>query len=235
VPEEFRGNRREYVRRVVQEQIPLVSRRRLARFCDVFCERGVFTVGESREILKAGVAHGLRPKLHAEEFARTGGAMLAAELGAVSADHLLHASPADVRALRDAGVVAVLLPGTSFSLGLRKYAKGRAMIDAGLPVALATDCNPGSSMTESMQMMLTLACVEMRMTAAESLTASTINSAFALALGADRGSLAIGKRADAVVFDAEDYREIPYHYGVSNVWQVVKNGEVVVRSGRLSV
>jgi len=235
VPEEFRGKKQEYVRSIVREQIPRVSRGKLAGFCDVFCEKGVFTVGESREILKAGIAHGLRPKLHAEEFARTGGAMLAAELGAVSADHLLHASPADVRALRDAGVVAVLLPGTSFSLGLGRYAPARMMIEAGLPVALATDCNPGSSMTESMQMMMTLACVEMRMTAAEALVASTINAAFALALGTDRGSLAVGKRADMVVFDAEDYREIPYHYGVSNVCHVVKNGDVVVRSGRLSV
>ena len=161
--------------------------------------------------------------------------MLAAELGAVSADHLLKASLADVRALRDAGVVGVLLPGTSFSLGLGRYAPAREMIEAGLPVALATDCNPGSSMTESMQMTMTLACVEMRMTAAEALTASTINAAFALALGTERGSLAVGKRADVVVLDAEDYREVPYHYGVSNVCHVVKSGQVVVRSGRLSV
>jgi len=234
VPEELRGRKSEYVRNIVEEQIPLVSRKKLARFCDVFCEKGVFTVGESREILGAGMAHGLRPKLHAEEFARTGGAMLAAELGAVSADHLLKASLADVRALRDAGVVAVLLPGTSFSLGLGRYARAREMIETGLPVALATDCNPGSSMTESMQMTMTLACVEMRMTAAEALTASTINAAFALALGTERGSLAAGKRADVVVLDAEDYREVPYHYGVSNVCHVVKNGRVVVRSGRLS-
>ncbi len=235
VPEEFRGRKSEYVSNVIREQIPVVSRRGLARFCDVFCEKGVFTVAESRRILEAGVAHGLRPKLHAEEFARTGGAMLAAELGAVSADHLLHASAADVRALRDAGVVAVLLPGTSFSLGLGRYAPARAMIQAGLPVALATDCNPGSSMTESMQMMMTLACVEMRMTAAEALTASTINSAFALDLGAECGSLAIGKRADMLLLDAVDYAEIPYHYGVSTVCHVVKNGDVVVRSGRALV
>jgi imidazolonepropionase len=161
--------------------------------------------------------------------------MLAAELAAVSADHLLHASPTDVRALRDAGVVGVLLPGTSFSLGLGRYAPARAMIEAGMPVALATDCNPGSSMTESMQMMLTLACVEMRMTAAEALTAATVNAAFALAVGTDRGSLAVGKRADVVVFDAEEYREIPYHYGVSNVCHVAKDGRVVVRSGSLCV
>ncbi len=236
VPEEFRGRKRDYVRNVVFEQIPAIAREGLEVFCDVFCdvfcEKGVFTVAESRQILKAGMAHGMKPKVHAEEFARTGGAMLAAELGAVSADHLLHASASDIRALRDAGVVGVLLPGTSFSLGLGRYAPAREMIEAGLPVALATDCNPGSSMTESMQMMVTLACVEMRMTAAEALTAATINSAFALALGTDRGSLAVGKRADLVVMDAEDYREIPYHYGVSNVRQVVKNGKILVRSGR---
>ena len=232
VPEEFHSRKSEYVRNIVHEQIPRVARGGLARFCDVFCEKGVFTVAESRQILKAGLAHGLKPKLHAEEFARTGGALLAAELGAVSADHLLHASTADIRALRDAGVVAVLLPGTSFSLGLGKYAPARQMIEAGLPVALATDCNPGSSMTESMQMMMTLACVEMRMTAAEALTAATINSAFALDLGTERGSLAIGKGADVIVLDAEDYREIPYHYGVSTVCDVIKNGEVLISTWR---
>jgi imidazolonepropionase len=234
VPEEFRGRTDEYVESVVTEQIPQVSSRGLARFCDVFCEKGVFTVQQSRKILKAGMEHGLRPKVHAEEFARTGGAMLAAELGAVSADHLLHASQADMEALRGAGVVAVLLPGTSFSLGLGRYADARSMINAGLAVALATDCNPGSSMTESMQMMVTLACVEMRMTAAEVILASTINAAFAVGLGGECGSLAPGKRADILLLDAEDYREIPYHYGSSNVAHVIKNGKVVVRSGRLS-
>jgi imidazolonepropionase len=233
VPEEAREDKQAYVRDVIQQQLPEVSKRKLARFCDVFCEKGVFTVEESRDILKAGLAHGLRPKVHAEEFARSGGALLAAELGAVSADHLLHANETDMEALRDSGTVGVLLPGTSFSLGLERYADARKMIDVGLPVALATDCNPGSSMTESMQMVMTLACVQMRMTAAEAITASTINAAFAAGVGEDCGSLGRGKKADILVLDMEDYRELPYHYGVSNVNVVVKAGNVVVRSGRL--
>ncbi len=235
VPQEFRSDRAGYVESVRAEQIPEVSRRQLASFCDVFCEKGVFTVQESREILAAGIKHGLRPKLHAEEFARTGGAMLAAELGAVSADHLLHASNADAEALRDAGVVGVLLPGTCFSLGLKRYADARSMIELGLPLALATDCNPGSSMTESMQMIMTLACVEMRMSPAEALVASTINAAFAVGMGARCGSLVRGKKADVLVLEAEDFRELPYHYGVSNVRDVIKDGKTVARSGRLVV
>jgi len=235
IPEEFRENREAYVRLVTGTLIPEVSRRGLARFCDVFCEEGVFTVSESEWILSCGREHGLTPKIHAEEFARSGGSVIAARLGAISADHLLCAEEADIDALRDAGVIGVLLPGTSFSLGLDRYAPARKMIERNLPVALATDCNPGSSMTESMQIIITLACVEMRMTAAEAITASTINSAFAVGLGNDVGSLDIGKKADVLVLDMEDYRELPYHYGISNVTHVLKDGRVVVRSGSVVI
>ena len=231
IPEEFRRDREAYVRLVTEELIPEVSSRKLARFCDVFCEEGVFTAEESERILKCGKEKGLRPKIHAEEFARSGGSAVAARVGAVSADHLLYAEESDIDGLRDAGVIAVLLPGTSFSLALGRHAPARKMMERGLPVALATDCNPGSSMTESMQIVITLACVEMRMTAAEAVTASTINAAFALGCGSECGSLEIGKKGDVLILDMEDYRELPYHYGVSNVRHVLKSGRVVVRSG----
>jgi imidazolonepropionase len=233
IPEEFRRSREAYVRLINEELIPEVSRRKLARFCDVFCEKGVFTEEESERILTRGKQNGLAPKIHAEEFSRSGGSAVAARVGAVSADHLLCAEETDIDGLRDAGVVGVLLPGTSFSLALGRYAPARKMIERGLPVALATDCNPGSSMTESMQIVITLACVEMRMTAAEAITASTINAAFAIGCGADCGSLEVGKKADVLVLDMEDYRELPYHYGISNVKHVIKNGQIVVRSGVL--
>jgi imidazolonepropionase len=233
IPEEFRENRETYVRLISEKLIPEVSRRKLARFCDVFCERGVFTEEESERILMRGKQNGLAPKIHAEEFSRSGGSAVAARVGAVSADHLLCVEEIDIDVLRDAGVVAVLLPGTSFSLGLGRYAPARKMIERGLPVALATDCNPGSSMTESMQIIITLACVEMRLTAAEAIIASTINAAFAVGCGADSGSLEAGKKGDVLVLDMEDYRELPYHYGISNVKHVIKNGRIVVRAGVL--
>lgn len=233
IPEEFKRDKEAYVSLITEELIPEVSRRRLARFCDVFCETGVFTVEQSERILNCGKRHGLAPKIHAEEFARSGGSAVAARVGAVSADHLLCAEESDIDALKDAGVIAVLLPGTSFSLGLGRYAPARKMMERGLPVALATDCNPGSSMTESMQIVITLACVEMRMTAAEAIIASTINAAFAVGRGGDCGSLETSKEADVLILDMEDYRELPYHYGVSNVHHVVKNGRVVVRSGAI--
>jgi len=231
IPEEFRHDRKAYVRLITEEMIPEVSQKRLAEFCDVFCEKGVFTSEESEQILRRGKEAGLSPKIHAEEFSRSGGCRVAASVGAVSADHLLCAEEEDIDTLREAGVVGVLLPGTSFSLGLRAYAPARTMIERGLPVALATDCNPGSSMTESMQMVMALACVEMRMTAAEALSASTLNAACALARGGECGSLEVGKRGDVLILDMEDYRELPYHFGVSNVRHVIKNGRLVVRSG----
>jgi len=235
IPEEFRRDREAYVKLLTESMIPEVSRKRLARFCDVFCEKGVFTVEESERILNCGKQNGLAPKIHAEEFSRSGGSVVAARVGAASADHLRCVEEADIDVLRDAGVIGVLLPGTSFSLALEQYAPARKMIDRGLPVALATDCNPGSSMTESMQIVITLACVEMRMTAAEAITASTINAAFALGCGSECGSLEVGKKGDALILDMEDYRELPYHFGVSNVRHVIKNGRLVVRSGVVQV
>ncbi len=227
VPDEYRKNREEYIRLVIEEMIPVVAERNLASFCDVFCEEAVFTIAESRRILEAGIAAGLGAKLHADELHPTGGAELAAELGAVSADHLIRVSSAGIAAMAEAGVVAVLLPGTSYFLGMKHFAPGRKMIDGGVPVALATDCNPGSSMTENMQFVMTTACLGYGFTAAEAITAATRNAAFAVGLGDEVGSLVRGKRADVLVLDVTNYRRLTYHHSVNHVRTVVHHGEVV--------
>ncbi|MGE5176256.1 MAG: imidazolonepropionase [Hyphomicrobiales bacterium] len=230
VPDEYRDRRAAYVRLLAEEMIPAVAREGLARFADVFCDRGVFTVEESRTILAAGAAHGLRPKLHADELADVGAASLAAELRAISADHLLHASDAGLRAMAAAGVVAVLLPGTALTLGL-PYARARDMVALGLPVALATDFNPGSTMSSSMPLMLTLAVTQMRLTPAEAWMAATANGAAAIGEGERLGRLQPGFQADFCLFDAEDYRHIPYHYGHEHVRTVVKRGRIAFDRG----
>ena len=200
---------------------------RTTAFCDVVCEEAVFTVGESRRSLLAGLAAGLRPKLHADELHPTGGAELAAEIGAISADHLIRVSDEGIAALAAAGVVAVLLPGTSYFLGMKAFAPGRKMIAAGVPTALATDCNPGSSMTENMQFVMTTACLGYGFTAAEAITAATRNAAFAVGLGDEVGGLGSGKRADLLILDVTRYRQLTYHHGVNHVQTVVHHGEVV--------
>lgn len=228
-PDEWRDNREGYVDLLVDEMIPAVAREKLAVFCDVFCEKGVFTVEQSRRVLEAARGHGMEPKLHADELNAWGGAELAAELGAVSADHLVCASDEGIRAMAEAGVVAVLLPGTTLSLGKPDYARARKMLEEGVAVALATDCNPGSSMTESMQIIMSLAAMSLRMTPEEALVAATVNAACACGLeGA--GSVSAGGDCDVVVWEVDDYRAIPYHYGVNLVKAVVKRGEVVVRN-----
>ena len=215
----------DYVDEVVGEQIPAVEEQGIARFCDVFCEEDVFTVEQSRRVLEAGLDAGLTPKVHAEEFVRLGGSQLAADLGAASADHLLHANDADVDALADAGVVPVLLPGTAFGLGA-DYADARALLDAGAPVAVATDFNPNCH-SQSMGFATSLACVGMRMTPAEALVAATRNAADALDIGDGTGTLAVGAPADMAVVDAPGYVHVPYNYGVNLVDTVLKDGEVV--------
>jgi len=226
-PDEWRDDREGYVDLLVDEMIPAVAAEKLARFCDVFCEEGVFTVDQSRRVLTAAREHGMEPKLHADELHPAGGAELAAELKATSADHLVCASDEGIEALAAAGVVAVLLPGTTLSLGKRDFAPARKMIEAGVPVALATDCNPGSSMTESMQIILALASMMLRMTPEEALVAATVNSACAIGACDVLGSLTPGRQCDLVVWEVDDYRAIPYHYGVNLVETVVKRGEVV--------
>jgi imidazolonepropionase len=229
IPDEHRADPEAYVRLLTDEMIPALGRR--AAFCDVFCEAGVFTVEQSRRILEAGKRAGMRPKIHADEFAPTGGAELAAEVGAVSADHLLASSEEGIRRMAAAGVIPVLLPGTSFFLGLARRAPARAMVEAGLAPALATDCNPGSSPTESMAMVMTLACLELRLTPAEALVAATVNAAHAAGLGEEQGSLEPGKKADIVLYDAEGWRSIAYHYGVSLVKTALVGGRVVFEKG----
>lgn len=225
VPDEFRSRRAEYVSLVAREMIPAVAREGLARFCDVFCDRGVFTVDESRAILAAGKAHGLAPKLHADELADVGAAALAAETGAISADHLLHANDAGLRAMAQAGTVAVLLPGTAFTLGL-PYARARDMISMGLPVALATDWNPGSTMSSSMALAMTLAVTQMRITPGEAWMAATANAALALGAADRLGRIAPGFEADLCLFDTPDYRHVSYHYAHDHTFAVVKGGRL---------
>jgi len=228
VPDEYRERRGEYVKLVIEEMIPAVAERKLALFCDVFCEEGVFSVEESRAILTAAKRAGLGLKLHADELKSTGGAELAVELAAVSADHLGYVSERGIKMLAASDTVAVLLPGTSFALGLEVTAPARKMIDAGVVVALSTDCNPGSSMTESLAMIMTLAALKLRMTTAESLAAVTVNAACAIGMGGKLGQLEAGFPADLTVWDAHDYRELPYHYGVNLVEKVIKKGKVVI-------
>jgi imidazolonepropionase len=226
IPPEHRQDRGRYLDLVCEEIVPAVASAGLARFCDVFCERGVFSAEESRRVLETGARHGLAPRLHADEFADSGGAELAAELGALSADHLMAVSPAGIEALARSGVTAVLLPGTSFFLMKHQYAPARRLVQAGVPVALATDCNPGSSHTESMPMVVVLAVFELGLTIEESLTAATLNAACSLGLGGEIGSIEINKRADLVLLDAPNLLHLAYHFGVNPVAAVVKGGQV---------
>ncbi len=224
IPVEFKHNPDEYVALVCNEMIPRVVTQNLAVFCDVFCEPGVFSSKQTRIILQTAQAYGMKLKMHADELSNSGGAELASEFGAISADHLVFANEEGIHLMHKAGVVPVLLPGTTFFLGMDRTAPARRMIEKGLPVALATDCNPGSSMTESMQIIMTLACLSYKMTPAEALAASTLNAAFALDKGSEIGSLAPGKYADLVVWEAEDFREIPYHFGGNLTNSVYKKG-----------
>jgi imidazolonepropionase len=216
-------DRREYLDLVTGEMLDACVP--LARFCDVFCDRGAFTVEEARRVLVAGLEGGLRPRLHAEQLAHTGAALLAAEVGAASADHLDQATPEDAAALRQAGVVAVLLPTVSFSMRVPQ-APARMLWDAGVTVALATDCNPGTSFVESMPFVIALACLEMGLTPEEALWAATRGGALALD-EPNKGWLVEGAVADLVVLEAPSYRHLPYRPGSDLVWAVVKDGAVV--------
>ena len=230
VPAEYRKKPKgaeEYVALLVDRLLPEVAARKLAEFCDVFCDRGAFTREQSQEILEAGKQHGLAPRLHAEQLTRTGATQLAVKLGAASCDHLEQVNRADIAALAKSNTVATLLPGCDFHLGLKQYAPARALIDAGAVVALATDYNPGTSPTLSMPMILSLACTQLRMTPAEAIAAATINGAYALRREKHVGSIEVGKAADLAVFEVEDYREIPYYFGVNTCWMTLKRGEIV--------
>jgi imidazolonepropionase len=230
VPAEFRKRSvgaEQYVRLLTEQLIPDVATARLAEFCDVFCERGAFTVAQSRRVLEAGLRHRLAPRVHAEQLSRTGATQLAVKLGAASCDHLEKINRADIRALGKSKTVAGLLPGCDFHLGLKRYAPARALIEAGAIVSLATDYNPGTSPTVSMAMILSLACTQLRMTPAEAIAAATINAAHSLRREKRIGSLEVGKQADVAVFEVEEYREIPYYFGVNTCWMTMKRGAVI--------
>jgi imidazolonepropionase len=227
VPPEYKDKKIEYIDLIINQMIPEVAKRKLAVFCDIFCEKGVFDIEESRKILTAAKEHGFKLKLHADQLSTLGGSKLAAELEAVSADHLEFIDDEGIQMMKDAGVIGVLLPGASFGLGMKEYPPAQKMIDQGLPVALATDFNPGSSFTESMPMIMSLSCLMMKMTPAETVTASTINSAYAVDKANEVGSIEEGKKADLVIWNVQNYKEIPYHYGVNLVDQVIKNGKAI--------
>ncbi len=229
VPKEFREDRAHYVDLLTEEMIPQVAQERLAEFCDVFCEEKAFTLEESRKILETGKRYGLKPKIHADQLSSGGGAELAAEVNAYSADHLEYASPEGIKKMAEKGVTAVLLPGASFFLSMKTYPPARDMIEQGVAVSLATDLNPGSSMTESLPMMMTMGCTMYKLLPKEVIQATTIHAARSMGREKEIGSLEVGKQADLLVLDIPNYRYLPYHFGVDHVETVIKKGRIVYR------
>ncbi|MFX1508795.1 MAG: imidazolonepropionase [Promethearchaeota archaeon] len=226
IPSKYKGDPDKYVTLIIEKMIPSVARKGLAEFCDVFAETGVFDIDQSRRILLAGKEHGLIPKVHADEMTTLGGAELAAEVEAASADHLLKVSKNGIKQLAKKQVVAVLLPATALVLMEKEYAPARELINSDVPIALATDYNP-NCMTESMQLVMTLACLNMRMTPAEAISAATINAAHAIKRSHLVGSLEPNKQADVVIMDVPNHAHIPYHFGVNLVDKVIKAGKLV--------
>jgi len=226
VPGEYKGREDEYIDFIIESVLPYVADKKLAEFCDIFCEDNVFSIEQSRKLLSKAKEMGLALKIHADEIVQLGGAELAVELGAVSADHLLQASDEGIKAMAESSVVATLLPCTAFSLK-ESYARGRMMIDSGCAVGLATDFNPGSCFTESIALVFALACIQMNLSIEEAITALTINGAAAVNRAEEIGSIDIGKKADIIILEFPSYKFIPYHVGVSTVEKVIKNGELV--------
>ena len=229
-PAEWKGREDEFIDFNIREMFPLVAKEGLAEFADIFCEKNVFTIEQSRRYLQAAREQGFKLKIHADEIVQFGGAELAGELHCASADHLLQASDAGIRAMADAGVVATLLPLTAFSLR-ETFARGREMIDAGCMVALATDLNPGSSFSASVPLLFALACIYMKLSPEEAVTAFTINSAAAIDRADRIGSIDVGKQGDLVLLQFPSYKFLPYHVGMNIVDTVIKQGEVVVKNG----
>ncbi|MEC0344973.1 MULTISPECIES: imidazolonepropionase [Peribacillus] len=227
VPKDYKGREDEFVDHLINDMLPIVAEEKLAEFNDVFCEKGVFTPEQSERILKAGKKYGLIPKIHADEIEPYGGAELAAKIGAISAEHLLKASEEGIQAMAKSGTIACLLPATALYLR-EDAAPGRRMVDEGVAVAISTDCNPGSSPTTSMPLVMNLACISMRLTPAEALTAATYNAACAINRQEKIGSLEVGKQADVVLWNVENYQELQYLFGVNHVKTVWKNGVQVV-------
>jgi len=226
IPPEFVDNPEDYVKLVTEEMIPKVTEKRLAEFCDVSCEKGAFSLEQTRRILTAGKNQGLKPRLHADEMSQLGGAELAAGIGATSADHLLFASDEGMKAMAEKGVVATLLPAAAFSLMRGRYADARTMINLGVPVALGTDFNP-NCWVENQQCVIALACHMMKLTPSEAITATTINAAHAISRAKEIGSLEVGKKADVTVLDVPNHKFLGYRFGVNLVDKVVKNGRIV--------
>lgn len=227
VPLEYKGKEDEYIDSIIHDMLPIVAEEKLAVFNDVFCEVGVFTPEQSERILEAGKKLGLIPKIHADEIESYGGAELAAKVGAISAEHLLKASDEGIKQMAEAGVIACLLPATALFLR-EQAAQGRKMVDEGVAVAISTDCNPGSSPTTSMPLVMNLACISMRLTPAEALVAATMNAACAIGMEAKVGSLEVGKQGDVVMWDIGNYQELQYLFGVNHVDKVWKKGVRVV-------
>jgi imidazolonepropionase len=227
VPKEFGQERAHYVDLLTEEMIPQVAQERLAEFCDVFCEEKAFTLEESKKILETGKRYGLKPKIHADQLSSGCGAELAAEVHAYSADHLEYASPEGIQKMAEKGVTAVLLPGASFFLSMKKYPPARDMIEQGVAVALATDLNPGSSMTESLPMMMTMGCTMYKLLPKEVIQAITIHAAKSMGREKEIGSLEPGKQADVLVLDIPNYRYLPYHFGVDHGETVIKKGKII--------
>jgi imidazolonepropionase len=226
VPPEFKDDHKGYVDLVVDEMMPTIGKRRLARFCDVFCEKGIFDRTASERILTAARHHGMIPKIHCDEMEDIGGTEVAVQVGAVSAEHLAMTGADGIKRLAKAGIIGVLLPGTPFVLMKQRYPDARAMIQGGMPVALATDMNP-NCWTESMQMVMTLACLQMKFSPEEALSAATINAAHAIGMGNEVGSIEVGKRADLAILSVPNYQHIPYRWGSNNVEMVIKAGKIV--------
>ena len=229
VPKEFRSNRTHYIDLLLGEMIPMVAQERLAEFCDVFCEEKAFTLEESRKILETGKRYGLRPKIHADQLSPGSGAELAAEVGAFSADHLEYVSQEGIKKMAEKDVTAVLLPGASFFLSMKKFPPAREMIDHGVSVSLATDLNPGSSMTESLPLMMTMGCTMYKMVPREVIQGTTIHAARSMGREKEIGSLEVGKQADILLVAIPNYRYLPYHFGVDHVEVVIKKGKVVYK------
>lgn len=225
-----RGKNSEKYTQEVIEMLPEIKKQGIAKFCDVFCEAEFFNFEQSKKILQAGIQHGLKPKIHADELSNSYGGILAAEIGAISADHLDFTDIDGISAMAESGVIAVLLPTVTFTLNLEKTPNTMLMRKLKLPLALATDLNPGASYTESMPLVLTLACIKLKLTPIEAIAAATINAAFAIDKADIIGSITKGKQADIVIFDAPNHDYIPYHFGVNLVDTVIKKGKIVIKN-----
>lgn len=230
LPKEFRNDRTGYMDLLIEEMIPEVAHEGVAEFCDVFCEEKAFTLEESKKILETGKRYGLKPKIHADQLSPGGGAELAAEVGAFSADHLEYVSQEGIKKMAEKGVTAVLLPGASFFLSMKKVPPAREMIEKGVWVSIATDLNPGSSMTESLPLMMTMGCTMFKMIPKEVIQATTIHAAKSMGREKQIGSLDVGKQADILLLDIPSYRHLLYHFGVDHTELVIKKGKVVYKN-----